>query len=322
MALPSGTQPASGSAPPAVAVRPGAAFRRRTLADREDLLGRLMLGPTLLYVIALAGIPFLLAIVLSFSDARAGSLSFSLVGLRNFLAILPDPQFHRALWNTLLLTVVSQAAVLVLATTSAVILDAGLPGRRAIRFLLLLPWAVPVSLASLAWVWIFDSTFSVINWTLKALGLLRTWLFWFGDPALAMTAIITVHVWRMFPFATVIVLAGLSAIPQDIREAAVVDGAGFWRRLLQVDLPLLLPVAIVAVLFGVTFTSTDLSVVYLLTNGGPYNSTHVLATLAFQRGILGGDLGQGAAVALFLLPVLVVVAAVMLRLARRTEVGA
>jgi multiple sugar transport system permease protein len=136
-----------------------------------------------------------------------------------------------------------------------------------------------------------------------------------------MFAIIIVHVWRMFPFATVIVLAGLTAIPVEIREAAVIDGASFLRRLFQVNLPLLLPVATVAVLFGVVFTSTDLSVVYLMTRGGPYNSTHVLASLAFQRGILGGDLGQGAAIAIFLLPVLVLAAVLMLRVARRAEVG-
>jgi len=153
----------------------------------------------------------------------------------------------------------------------------------------------------------------VINWTLKTAGLLHGWLYWLGEPALALTAIIIVQAWRIFPFATVIVLAGLSSLPQEVVEAAVVDGAGFWRRLFQIELPLLLPVVAVAVLFGV---------VYILTGGGPANATHVLPSLAFQRGIQGADLGQGAAIAVFLLPFLVVVAIGMLRLARRTEVGA
>src|SRR3989337_4229115 len=186
--------------------------------------------------------------------------------------------------------------------------------------LLLLPWAVPASLAAMAGLAgpvIFDWTWRLAKWPLGATGLFTGWLYWLGDPTLAIIAIIIVHVWRMFPFATVIVLAGLPSIPVEIREAAVIDGASFWRRLFQVNLPLLLPVATVAVLFGVVFTSTDLSIVYLITRGGPYNSTHVLASLAFQRGILGGDLGQGAAIALFLLPVLVVVAILMLRVARR-----
>jgi multiple sugar transport system permease protein len=296
-------------------------FHRRTAADREDLLGRLLLAPALIYVIALVGIPFALAVALAFSSARSGSLDFSWVGMRNFLAILPDPQFQRALWNTLQLTVVSQVLVMVLAVAAAYVLSAAFAGRRVVRFLLLLPWAAPVALAAIGWTWIFDSTFSVINWTFLALHLTKRWFYWFGEPTLATIAIITVHVWRMFPFATVITLAGMSAIPHEIDEAAVVDGAGFWRRLFQVNLPLLLPIITVAVLFGVVFTSTDLGVVYLLTRGGPYNSTHVLASLAFQRGIFGGDLGQGAAVALFLLPVLVLVAIAMLRIARRAEVG-
>ncbi|MDQ7819512.1 MAG: sugar ABC transporter permease [Armatimonadota bacterium] len=304
------------------AVPPAAvAVRRRTAGDREDLLARLMLAPALVYVVLLVGAPLILAVLLSFTSATAGSLTFTWVGLRNFSQLVRDSQFQLALRNTVVFTLVSQALVIVLAVTAAHVLEAAFVGRRVVRFLLLLPWAAPVSLAAMAWTWIFDSTFSVINWTLKVAGLLRGWLYWFGDPTLAMIAIITVHVWRMFPFATVVVLAGMSAIPQDVREAAVIDGAGFFRRLVQVQLPLLLPIVTVSVLFGVVFTSTDLGVVWLLTRGGPYNSTHVLSTLAFQRGILGASLGQGAAVALFLLPVLVVVAAAMLRVARRAEVG-
>lgn len=301
---------------------PAAIFRRRTLADREAFLGKVLLAPALVYVIALVAVPLLLAVMLSFSAAFSGSLEFHWIGLRNFAAIIGDPQFLLALRNTVLFTVISQFLVIVLAVTAAHVLEAAFAGRRVVRFLLLLPWAVPVSLAAMAWTWIFDSTFSVINWTLKVAGLLGGWLYWFGDPTLAMIAIITVHVWRMFPFATVIVLAGMTAIPQDIREAAVIDGAGFWRRLLQVNLPLLLPIVTVSVLYGMVFTSTDLGVVWLLTRGGPYNSTHVLPTLAFQRGILGANLGQGAAIAVFLLPVLLLAAVGMLRVARRAEVGA
>ena len=304
---------------PPLAVRPS--LRRRTLADREDWLGRLLLAPALLYVVALVGVPFALAVALAFSSARSGSLEFSWVGWRNFLAIIPDPQFQLALWNTLRFTVISQILVTILSIAAANVLSAAFPGRRAVRFLLLLPWAAPVALAAMAWTWIFDSTFSVVNWMFLVSGISKRWFYWLGEPTLAMIAIITVHVWRMFPFATVITLAGMTSIPQEINEAAVVDGAGFWRRLLEVNLPLLLPIITVAVLFGVVFTSTDLGVVYLLTRGGPFNSTHVLSSLAFQRGIFGGDLGQGAAVALFLLPVLVLVAIVMLRTARRVEIG-
>jgi multiple sugar transport system permease protein len=314
MALPRETQP--GLAPVVLTMR------RRTLADKEALLGRLMLAPALLYVIALVGVPFGLAVLLSFSSATSGSLDFSWVGLRNYATIIVDPQFQHALWNTLRFAIISQFLVIVLALTAAQVLDAAFAGKRVVRFLLLMPWAAPVALAAIGWTWIFDSTFSVINWTLRYFHLTKTWYYWFGDPTLAMVAIIIVHVWRMFPFATVITLAGMTSIPHEISEAAVVDGASFSRRFFQINLPLLTPIITVAVLFGVVFTSTDLGVVYLLTRGGPYNSTHVLASLAFQRGILGANLGQGAAVALFLLPVLVVVAILMLRTARRAEVGA
>ncbi|PYP40047.1 MAG: ABC transporter permease [Gemmatimonadetes bacterium] len=280
-----------------------------------------MLAPALGYVLLLVGVPFVLAIVLSFSTATAGSLSFGWAGFVNYRAILADPIFRRALANTAIVTIGSQVLVVVLATAAAQVFRAAFHGKRTARFVLLLPWAVPVSLAAIAWTWIFDSTFSVINWTLKVAGLLHGWLYWLGDPALALVAIIIVQAWRIFPFATVIVLAGLASLPQDVMEAAIVDGAGFWRRLFQVELPLLLPVVAVAVLFGVVYTATDLGVVYILTGGGPANTTHVLPTLAFQRGIQGADLGQGAAIAVFLLPFLIVVAIAMLRLARHTEVG-
>jgi len=294
----------------------------RTFADREDLLGVAMLAPALAYVLLLVGVPFVLAIVLSFSTATAGSLSFGWAGFSNYTAILADPIFRRALGNTAIVTIGSQVLVVVLATAAAQVFRAAFHGKRTARFILLLPWAVPVSLAAIAWTWIFDSTFSVINWTLKVAGLLHGWLYWLGDPGLALVAIIIVQAWRIFPFATVIVLAGLASLPQDVMEAAIVDGAGFWRRLFHVELPLLLPVVAVAVLFGVVYTATDLGVVYILTGGGPANTTHVLPTLAFQRGIQGADLGQGAAIAVFLLPFLIVVAIAMLRLARHTEVGA
>ena len=294
---------------------------KHSFADREDLLGVAMLAPALGYVLLLVGVPFVLAIVLSFSTATAGSLSFGWAGFVNYRAILADPIFRRALANTAIVTIGSQVLVVVLATAAAQVFRAAFHGKRTARFVLLLPWAVPVSLAAIAWTWIFDSTFSVINWTLKVAGLLHGWLYWLGQPGLALVAIIIVQAWRIFPFATVIVLAGLASLPQDVMEAAIVDGAGFWRRLFQVELPLLLPVVAVAVLFGVVYTATDLGVVYILTGGGPANTTHVLPTLAFQRGIQGADLGQGAAIAVFLLPFLIVVAIAMLRLARHTEVG-
>jgi len=186
-----------------------------------------------------------------------------------------------------------------------------------------MPWAAPISLATLGWLWIFDSTFSVINWLLKLVGWFGPgqWYYWLGDTTLGMIAIITIHVWRMLPFSTVILLAGLTSIPKEVREAAAIDAAGLWSRIFLVEIPMMKPILTVAVLFGVVFTFTDMSVVYLLTRGGPYNSTHVLASLAFQDGVLGGDVGRGASVAIFLVPMLVVLAVIMLRTSRRAEVA-
>jgi multiple sugar transport system permease protein len=198
-----------------------------------------------------------------------------------------------------------------------------------VRLLILLPWTAPIALGTIGWLWILDSIFSPIDWVLRYLGLLgapdailgtNSNLYWLGVPSLAMLSVIVVHTWRMLPLATVILLAGLTAIPQEILDAAEVDGAGFWRRLFQVMIPLLLPIMTIAVLFGVVFTFTDIAVVYVLTQGGPVHSTQVLASWAFFKGIEAGDLAQGAAVALFLFPVMAAVAALMLRLARRTEV--
>jgi multiple sugar transport system permease protein len=301
--------------------RPAAASVE-TLSRRDRRLGKILLAPALVYIFLLVAIPFLLAVFLSLTNSSAGSLDFSFVGLQNFRSVLSSPVFLRALRNTFVFTLVSQGLVIVLGNFLARALMKPFRGKLLVRFLILLPWAAPISLATLGWLWIFDSTFSVINWMLKVMGWLGPgeWYYWLGDPVLGMVAIITVHVWRMLPFSTVILLAGLTSIPKEVHEAADIDGAGALAKALQITLPMMLPILTVAVLFGVVFTFTDMSVVYLLTRGGPFNSTHVLASLAFQDGVLGGDVGRGASVAIFLVPLLVVMAVVMLRLSRRAEV--
>ena len=282
-----------------------------------------MLAPALVYITLLVGLPFLLALVLSVTNSSAGSLDFSFVGLQNFRSVIRSPVFLRALRNTFVFTLVSQVAVITLGNILARALMKTFRGKSIVRLLILMPWAAPISLATLGWLWIFDSTFSVINWVLKVVGWLGPgqWYYWLGDTTLGMIAIITIHVWRMLPFSTVILLAGLTSIPKEVHEAADIDGAGPFAKAFQVTLPMMLPILTVAVLFGVVFTFTDMSVVYLLTRGGPYNSTHVLASLAYQEGVLGGDVGRGAAVAIFLVPVLLIMAILMLRASRRAEVA-
>jgi multiple sugar transport system permease protein len=295
----------------------------RTLSRVDRTLGIVMLTPALVYIGALVGLPFLLAVFLSLTNSSAGSLDFSFVGLQNFANVVRNPVFQRSLKNTFVFTFVSQLTVIVCGNILARALMKRFPGRAIVRFIILMPWAAPVSLATLGWLWIFDSTFSVINWLLRVVGWLGPgqWYYWLGDTTLGMIAVITIHVWRMLPFSTVILLAGLGSIPPEVHEAADIDGAGALAKTFRVTLPMMLPILTVALLFGVVFTFTDMSVVYLLTRGGPYNSTHVLASLAFQEGVLGSDVGRGAAIAIFLLPMLLVMAVLMLRVSRRTEVS-
>jgi multiple sugar transport system permease protein len=296
--------------------------RRTRLADNERWLWRLMLAPAILYIVLVVGFPFFLSLFYSVSNVTVGSRDIGFVGLENFHRVIDSRTFWTALRNTLIFTIVSQFFVLVFANMLAMALSTDFRGKWVVRLLILLPWVAPISLGSIGWLWIFDSIYSVINWTGQALRILgpTEWPIWLGQPNLAMASIIIVQIWRIVPLATVIILAGLTSIPQDIHDAAEVDGAGFWRHTLQITFPLLLPITLVAVLFGVIFTFTDMIVVFVLTRGGPYDTTQVLATWAFFTGIQGGDLAGGAAVSLFLFPVLVAVAIVFLMLARRAEV--
>lgn len=291
-------------------------------AAQSPLLGTAMFAPAALYILLLIGAPFAMAIFYAFSDARIGNDQLHFVGLENFRSILQSPSFIKAVQNSIIFTVVAQIIVLVCSTILSIALEKPFRGRGLVRFLILLPWVAPVSLGTIGWKWILDSIYSVITWVLVWLGFVNKYSppMWLGQEGLAMASVIMVHCWRLIPFSTVIVLAGMTAIPKEIPEAAAIDGAGFWRTLFQVNLPMMKPILGVAVLFGTIFTFTDLAVVNLLTNGGPYDSTQTLPNLAFTQGIQGSDLAAGAAISAFLVPVLVVIAYFMLRLAHRAEV--
>ena len=297
--------------------------------DRKETLAKLLIAPAILYIAAMIGAPFVLAILYSLSDATTGSPSLHLVGFRNFGAALEDPVFRLALRNTFVFTLVSQTIVIVLSRLLANALLKPFRGKWLVRFLILLPWTAPISLGTIGWLWMYDSIFSPIDWVLRYLGMLgtatallgpQTNLYWLGVPGLAIASVIIVNVWRILPLATVIQLGGLSSIPKDLIEAAEVDGASPWRRTLMITIPLTLPIVSIAFLFGIVFTFTDLVVVYVLTRGGPVHMTQVLSSWTFFKGIEAGDLAQGAAISLFMFPVLAVVAILILRMARRTEV--
>ncbi len=301
---------------------PKPASRFRFILDRRDVLGAIFVAPAILYVLLLVGVPFLMAVYYSVSAYTIYDPSWKFVGLANFEQVVENPAFRQTLYNTFLFTFGSQILGLVLGKFGALALLRPFPGRKFVRALVILPWAVPVALATVAWQWMFDSLYSVINWTLIALGFITREQApnWLGNPDLAMVSIIVVNAWRFFPFAIVIFLAGITAIPQDVLDAATVDGAGFWRRNYQIIVPMILPIMTIGLVFGIVFTFTDLSIVFLMTNGGPVGATSVLGFAGFQTGIVSGDVSHGAAISLFMLPVLLVVVVAMLRFIRRREI--
>jgi multiple sugar transport system permease protein len=301
--------------------RPQAAQTARVRwTDREGVLGRVFLLPTVIYIVGLVAFPFFLAIAYSFSDVTAGQPSYDWVGFRNYMRIFGDPVFWRSLQNTLVFTVISMLLIVVFGKVLANILVADFKGKWIVRLLVLLPWTTPVSLSAVAWLWLLDSIYSPIDYVLRNVGLIDSNLYYLGQPNLAMASVIAVHVWRLVPLAAVIIMAGLIAIPQEINEQAQVDGAGFWRRFFEITVPMCMPVIAVAGLFGAIFTATDMTVAYVLTRGGPNNATQVLSSWAFFKGIEGSDVAQGAAIALFLFPLLLAAAIAILRVVRKMEV--
>jgi multiple sugar transport system permease protein len=306
----------------ALAMRKPIVTLGKGLVDSESRLWPAMLAPAILYIVLLVGLPFCLSVYYSLTNVTVASRATEFVGLANYQRVLDSSTFWTALGNTLLITFVSQFFVLVFGNVLALALYADFPGKWLVRFLVLLPWVAPISLGAIGWLWIYDSIYSIINWTARAVGILGPyqWPIWLGEPLLARTAIIVVNIWRLLPLASVIILAGLASIPKDIHDAAQVDGAGFWRRHFEITAPLMMPITLVALLFGIIFTFTDMIVVFVLTRGGPYDSTQVIASWAYFTGIQGGDLAAGAAISLFMFPVLAAVAILFLRFARRAEV--
>ena len=296
--------------------------KSRFLLDRADVMGTLFIAPAILYVFVLVALPFCLAIYYAVSAYTIFDPDYRFVGLKNFFDVMDSDVFRRTLINTFVFTIGAQVIGLLLGKFGAMLLMREFRGRAIARALVVLPWAVPVSLATLAWQWMFDSLYSVINWTLIAIGLMDPAqpAQWLGQQDLAMIAVTVVHAWRLFPFGVVIFIAGFTSVPKDVLDAATVDGAGFWRRNYQIILPMIAPIVMIALIFGTVFTFTDLSVVYLLTRGGPMNGTQVLGSLAFQVGILSGDVAHGAVICLFLFPFLLVAVIFLLRMLRRREI--
>jgi multiple sugar transport system permease protein len=298
--------------------------RWRSYTAQRLTFGYLLLAPAALYVLLLVGAPFLFSLYLAVSDANVGDPVATFIGLENFKSALEMDVFWIALRNSVLFLVIAAIFKSLLGTTLAFLLLQDFRGKKIVRGLVVIPFTLPIAISVLAWKWMYDSQFSVINWVLSRVGLIgqfgtESWPIWLGNPKLALAACIAVNVWRTFPFSAIVLLAGFTSVPLEVLDAAKVDGCTFFQRFRHVVVPMIFPILMIGFLFDTVFTLSDLSVVYLLTQGGPANATKILPVLAYQIGIQAGNLGRGAAIALFLVPLLAPAMFLFLRNLKRRE---
>lgn len=327
-----GSDAASAWAAASVATRPRGWLRSET--SRRLSFGYLLLAPAVLYVLLLVAVPFLFSLYLALSDANVGDPVASFIGLDNFRAALETDEswtdrwsssvFYIALRNSILFTVVAAVLKGILGTLLAFLLLQPFRGKKIVRGLVVIPFTLPISISVLSWKWMYDSQFSVINWFLSQIGLIGgygspDWPVWLGQPGLALAACIIVNVWRTYPFSAIVLLAGFTSVPNEVLDAARVDGTNFFQRFQHVVVPMIAPILLIGFLFDTVFTLSDLSVIYLLTQGGPANATKILPVLAYQVGIQAGALGRGAAISLFLFPLLLPLMILLLRNLKRRE---
>ena len=292
--------PASLARPAPVAGRPLALKR---LLEREGVFSWVMLAPGVLFLLAFVAYPFFYGMFLSLQERKVAQ-SGVFVGLANFAILAQDAVFWQVTRNTFVYTAVATLLKMVGGLALALVMNQQFRGKNLARAFLLLPFIVPTVLSTVAWMWILDPTFSVINWTLLNTGLVKQNFSWLGNATLAMVSIIGVNTWRGLPFYGITLLAGLQTISPDLYEAAAIDGASVTQRFWHITLPLIKPVLVIVTMFSVIFTFSDFQLPYILTHGGPANATHLFATYAFDIGMSAGQLGMGAAVALAMLPAL------------------
>ena len=271
--------------------------------DNRNVLGMLFMLPAGALLLVFLTYPLGLGTWLGFTDAKIGRTG-QWVGLDNFEYLFGDSVARLSLFNTLFYTAVASTFKFALGLWLALLLNQQLPFKSFVRAVVLLPFIVPTALSAIAFWWIYDAQFSVVSWVLVKMGVIDTYINFLGEPWLARISTIIANVWRGVPFVAITLLAGLQTISPSLYEAASLDGASPWQKFWYVTLPMLTPIIAVVMTFSVLFTFTDFQLIYVLTRGGPLNSTHLMATLAFQRGIPGGALGEGAALAIAMVPFL------------------
>ena len=309
-------------APPRSALAAGLArLRSATPTERREWrFALVLLMPAIIMIGTFVAYPFVRGIWMSLTDTVVGREG-DFVGFQNFAKLWDDSIFRRAAQNTVLYTAAATLLKLTVGMVVALMLNNLLGFKRILRASMLLPWIVPTVLSTLAWKWMLDPTFSIVNWILYQLGLIRFRVDWLGGPVMALWSVILVNVWRGTPFFAITLLAGLQTISPEVYEASSIDGANAWQRFWRVTWPLLMPVTMVVMLFSVIQTFADFQLVYILTGGGPANSTHLFATYAYQIGVATGKLGEGAAASLAMFPVLFMVVLFQLWYIRRGEGG-
>jgi multiple sugar transport system permease protein len=273
------------------------------LRTNRDWLGFWFMLPTAAFLLLFLVYPLGLGIWLSFTDARIGTPG-NFIGLENYEWIIGDSKFQTAVFFTLLYTLVASAFKFAIGLYLALLLNQNMPFKAMIRAVILIPFIVPTVLSAIAFWWIFDPQFSVISWSLRQIGWIDGNINFLGDAWNARWSVIFANVWRGVPFIAISLLAGLQTLPPSLYEAATLDGATRWQLFRHVTYPLLTPIIAVVMTFSVLFTFTDFQLIYVITRGGPLNATHLMATLSFQRAISGGALGEGAAIAIAMVPFL------------------
>ena len=296
----------------------GGAVTTGSLLERESSLGVILMLPGALLLMVFMAYPFFLGIWLSLTDSAIGRMG-QYIGLRNFSDLLSDTIFQQTTRNTLIYAMVTVPFKAVLGLGLALILNNQMRFSNPIRAVVMMPYIVPTALSTLGWFMIFDPVFSPISWLLKHFGLITRNINFLGDPGLAISSVCLVNIWRGLPFFAITILAGLQAVPGELHEAAAIDGAGLWHRFRHVTVPHIKGVVLIATLLSIIFTFADFQLIYVLTKGGPANQTHIFGTYAYQIGLSATEIGMGAAIALYMFPILTVFAVILLVYLRREE---
>lgn len=297
----------------------GVRARLSGLLERESVLAYIFMTPGGLLLLVFMAYPFFLGIYISFTDRMVGLPTSNFIGLENYRQLLGDSVFRQTVLNTFIYGFVTVPFKLVFGLGLALLLNNTFPMRKVLRAGLLLPWIVPTALSSLAWLMLYDGVLSPISWVLQDVGLIESNISFLGSKVNAIIAVCVANVWRGIPFFAVAILAGLQAVPNDLHEAAAIDGANAWQRFRAVTFPVIRPIVFIATLFSIIWTFADFQLIYVLTKGGPAGSTHIFGTLAYDIGMGATDLAMGAAISLYMFPILAVLAAILLWYVRAEE---